>query len=213
MSANCGDSHCSTSQADSPAYRRVLWACLIANAIMFVVQIIASHLAHSVALLANSLDFLSDAANYGISIYVLGHSLAVKAKASIFKGASLGLIGLWAAYETFRQAFEPVVPEPILMTVISIIALAVNVGCAVLLYRYRSGNSNTQSVWLCSRNDALGNIAVMFAAGGVFAFASVWPDVIVAAILGWLAISAAWQILSAARKELSLPKSTPTASL
>ncbi len=202
MSANCGN-HCEN-ENNSPAYRKVLWICLIANAMMFVLQVIASQKAHSVALLANSLDFLSDAANYGISIYVLGHSLATKAKASIFKGASLGLIGLWTAYETFHQAFEPVVPEPFLMTVISLIALAVNVGCAVLLYRYRSGDSNAKSVWLCSRNDALGNIAVMFAAGGVFAFASVWPDVIVATILAWLAISAAWQILKAARKEMKL---------
>lgn len=206
MSAGCHDCE----PTNTPAYRRVLWICLVANAVMFFVQVAASQKAHSVALLANSLDFLSDAANYGISIYVLGHSLTVKAKASIFKGASLGLIGLWTAYETFRQAFEPVVPEPILMTVISAIALAVNVGCAVLLYRYRSGDSNTQSVWLCSRNDALGNIAVMFAAGGVFAFATVWPDVIVAAILGWLAITAAWQILKAARKELSVLKQPPS---
>lgn len=201
MSANCNDSHCSTS-VDSPVYRKVLWICLAANAIMFVVQIVASYFAHSVALLANSLDFLSDAANYGISIYVLGHTLSVKAKASIFKGLSLGLVGVWTAYETFRQAFDPVVPEPGIMTVVSLVALAVNVGCAVLLYRYRAGDSNAKSVWLCSRNDALGNIAVMFAAGGVFAFASVWPDVIVAAILGWLAISAAWQIVQAARKEM-----------
>jgi Co/Zn/Cd efflux system component len=201
MSANCGDSHCST-QVDSPAYRKVLWVCLVANAVMFVVQIVASHIAHSVALLANSLDFLSDAANYGISIYVLGHALSTKAKASIFKGLSLGAIGLWAAYETVSQAAAPVVPEPLIMTLVSIVALAVNVGCALLLYRYRAGDSNAKSVWLCSRNDALGNIAVMFAAGGVFAFASVWPDVIVAAILAWLAVSAAWQILVQARKEL-----------
>jgi len=201
MGANCGDSHCST-EVDSPTYRKVLWVCLILNAAMFVVQVIASHMAHSVALLANSLDFLSDAANYGISIYVLGHALSTKAKASIFKGLSLGAIGLWTAFETFRQAFDPIVPEPLIMTLVSIVALAVNVGCALLLYRYRAGDSNAKSVWLCSRNDALGNIAVMFAAGGVFAFASVWPDVIVAAILAWLAVSAAWQILVQARKEL-----------
>ena len=201
MSANCGDSHCDTS-IDSPAYRKVLWICLVANAVMFVVQIIASYLSNSVALLANSLDFLSDAANYGISIYVLGHALSVKAKASIFKGLSLGAVGVWAAYETFHHAIEPVVPEPLIMTLVSIVALAVNVGCAFLLYRYRGGDSNAKSVWLCSRNDALGNIAVMFAAGGVFAFASVWPDIIVAAVLAWLAVSAAWHIMQEAFKEL-----------
>lgn len=201
MSASCKDDSCETS-INSPAYRRVLWVCLVANAVMFLVQIIASHFANSVALLANSLDFLSDAANYGISIYVLGHTLAVKAKASIFKGLSLGAVGLWAAWETIDQAFEPVVPEPLIMTVVSLVALAVNVGCAFLLYRYRGGDSNAKSVWLCSRNDAVGNIAVLFAAGGVFAFATVWPDVIVATILAWLAVSAAWQILRSARAEL-----------
>ncbi|MBN8543657.1 MAG: cation transporter [Alphaproteobacteria bacterium] len=201
MNANCGDSHCST-ELDSPAYRKVLWVCLFANAIMFVVQVIASHMAHSVALLANSLDFLSDAANYGISIYVLGRALTMKAKASIFKGLSLGVVGLWTAYSTFMQAFEPVIPEPFIMTIISIIALVVNVACAFLLYRYKAEDSNAASVWLCSRNDALGNIAVMFAAGGVFAFASVWPDVLVAAVMAWLALSAAWHIIGMARKEL-----------
>lgn len=201
MSANCGNSHCDDIN-NSPAYRRVLWISLIANGVMFVVQIIASYFANSVALLANSLDFLSDAANYGISIYVLGHTLAVRAKASIFKGLSLGAVGLWAAWETIIQAFEPVLPEPFIMTVVSLVALAVNVGCTLLLYRYRGGDSNSRSVWLCSRNDALGNIAVLFAAGGVFAFANVWPDVIVAIILAWMAVSAAWQILRTARAEL-----------
>jgi Co/Zn/Cd efflux system component len=201
-----GHDHCNTGDTESAAYRKVLWVCLIANAVMFVVQSAASYAAHSVALLANSLDFFSDAANYGISIYVLGHVLNVKARASIFKGLSLGLVGLWTAYETLHHALEPVVPEPLIMAVVSIVALAVNVGCAFLLYRYRTGDSNAKSVWLCSRNDALGNIAVMFAAGGVFAFASVWPDVIVAAVLVWLAVSAAWHILVAARNELASGK-------
>ncbi len=200
MSAGCH--HDCGESPQEPRYRKILWICLVANAVMFVVQVVASYIAHSVALLANSLDFLSDAANYGISIYVLGLTLATKAKASIFKGLSLGLIGLWTAWETFAQAYEPVVPEPIIMTVVSIVALAVNTGCALLLYKFREGDSNTRSVWLCSRNDALGNIAVMFAAGGVFAFSSVWPDVIVATILAALAITAAWEIVSAARKEL-----------
>ncbi len=201
MSAGCHNHDCEEAN-DSPVYRRVLWFCLISNAVMFVVQIIASYIANSVALMANSLDFLSDAANYGISIYVLGHTLRNKAKASIFKGVSLGLIGIWAAWKTLDQAFAPVLPEPLIMTLVSIVALAVNVWCAVLLYRFRAGDSNARSVWLCSRNDALGNIAVMFAAGGVFALGNVWPDVIIAAILAALAVSASWQILKQAKGEL-----------
>lgn len=182
----------------------MLWICLIANAVMFVAQMIASYAAHSVSLLANSADFFSDAANYGISLYVLNLSLRQKAKASLFKGISLGLVGLWVAFETFHHALQPELPEPLIMAVISVVALAVNVGCAVLLYKYRGGDSNRESVWICSRNDAIGNIAVMIAAAGVFASSTIWPDIIVAAILGWLAVTGALRIIRSARKELNL---------
>ena len=202
--SSCHD-HCNASgQSDvSGAYRKVLWVCLIANAVMFVAQMIASYAANSVSLLANSADFFSDAANYGISLYVLNLSLRQKAKASMFKGISLGLVGLWVAFETLHHALRPELPEPLIMAVISVVALAVNVGCAVLLYKYRGGDSNRESVWICSRNDAIGNIAVMIAAAGVFASSTIWPDIIVATILGWLAISGSWRIIRLARKELN----------
>lgn len=197
------DNHCSNEeQLASGEYRKILWVCLVANAVMFVVQMGASYIAGSVSLLANSADFLSDAANYGISLFVLGKTLQMKAKASIIKGISLGMVGLWVAFETLNHSLDQSVPKPTIMIVVSIVALMVNVGCAALLYRYRKGDSNATSVWLCSRNDAIGNIAVMFAAGGVFALGSAWPDIIIAAILAWLALSAAWQIVMAARKEL-----------
>lgn len=202
--SSCHD-HCSTGeQSDiSRAYRKVLWICLVANAVMFVAQLIASYTAHSVSLLANCADFFSDAANYGISLYVLNLSLRQKAKASLFKGISLGIVGLWVAFETLHHALQQELPEPFLMTAISIVALAVNVGCAVLLYKYRGGDSNRESVWICSRNDAIGNIAVMIAAVGVFASGTIWPDIIVAAILGWLAVTGAWRIIWLAKTELS----------
>lgn len=201
--ASCDD-HCKidAQTAASGEYRKILWVCLVSNAVMFVVQMGASYIAGSVSLLANSADFLSDAANYGISLFVLGKTLQMKAKASIIKGVSLGMVGLWVAFETFDHSLEQSIPKPTIMMIVSIIALIVNVGCAVLLYRYRKGDSNATSVWLCSRNDAIGNIAVMFAAGGVFALGSAWPDIIIAAILAWLALSAAWQIVRTARKEL-----------
>lgn len=201
--SSCQD-HCHANEQSyaSGAYRKVLWICLISNAVMFVAQMIASYAANSVSLLANSADFFSDAANYGISLYVLNLSLRKKAKASMFKGISLGLVGVWVALETFNHALQPELPKPFIMFVISIIALAVNVGCAVLLYKYRGGDSNRESVWICSRNDAIGNIAVMIAAAGVFASSTIWPDIIVAAILGWLAISGALRIVRSARKEL-----------
>jgi cation diffusion facilitator family transporter len=199
MGAGCCDNDSPSTDAK---YRVVLWVCLIANTVMFFVQTVGSYQALSVSLLANALDFLSDAANYGISLFVLGKSLRAKAKASIIKGASLGLVGLWVAVETLQHALQPELPKPLTMTLISLIGLAVNIGCAVLLYRYRGGDSNRESVWICSRNDAIGNIAVILAAGGVFATATAWPDIIVAAILGYLALSGAWQILHSARKEL-----------
>lgn len=196
---------CDTSEQSegSIAYRKVLWICLISNAVMFAAQMAASYAAHSVSLLANSADFFSDAFNYGISLYVLNHSLAKKAKASLLKGISLGLVGIWVAFETLHHTLRPELPEPLIMTIISIVALTVNVSCAVLLYKYRSGDSNRESVWICSRNDALGNIAVMLAAAGVFASRTILPDIIVAIILGCLAISGAWKIISRARSELS----------
>jgi cation diffusion facilitator family transporter len=201
--SSCHD-HCNESgqSSGSAEYRKVLWICLIANAVMFVAQMIASYAAHSVSLLANSADFFSDAANYGISLYVLNLSLRQKAKASLFKGVSLGLVGLWVAFETLHHALQPELPKPFIMAVISVVALAVNVGCAVLLYKYRGGDSNRESVWICSRNDAIGNIAVMIAAAGVFASNTIWPDIIVAAILGWLAVTGAWRIIRLARREL-----------
>lgn len=200
---SCHDNCEIEGQPADPGYRRILWICLVANAAMFGIQMVASYIAGSVALLANSADFLSDAANYGISLFVLSKTLRIKAKASIIKGVSLGMVGLWVAFETFDHSLEQSIPKPDIMVTVSIIALIVNVGCAILLYRYRKGDSNASSVWLCSRNDAIGNIAVMFAAGGVFALGSAWPDIVIAAILAWLALSAAWQIVMAARKELS----------
>jgi Co/Zn/Cd efflux system component len=201
--SGCHD-HCNESGQSgvSAEYRKVLWVCLIANAVMFVAQMIASYAAHSVSLLANSADFFSDAANYGISLYVLDQSLRQRAKASLFKGISLGLVGVWVAFETLHHALQPELPKPLIMAVISVVALAVNVGCAMLLYKYRGGDSNRESVWICSRNDAIGNIAVMIAAAGVFASSTIWPDIIVAAILGWLAVSGSWSIIKLARKEL-----------
>ncbi len=197
MSISC----CDNDAPDDAKYRKILWICLVANALMFVVQVVSSYEALSVSLLANALDFLSDAANYGISLFVLGKTLHAKSTASLFKGISLGLIGLWVAYETFNQAFALKLPEPLIMIVISLIGLAVNIICAVLLYKFRGGDSNRESVWICSRNDAIGNIAVIAAAAGVFASNTAWPDIIVAAILGTLAISGAIQIIRSALKE------------
>lgn len=194
MSDSCQDGCVSSQQHLSKKYRRILWICLISNAAMFFVQAIASMSAYSASLLANSADFLADAINYGITLFVIGGSDTSKRRASTIKGLSLAATGLWAAFETLHHTLTQRTPEADIMGWVSLIALAVNVFCALLLYKYREGDINMRSVWICSRNDALGNIAVMLAAGGVFVTATVWPDVLVAAILAGLALHGAYQI-------------------
>jgi len=195
MSASCQDGCVSEQKHLSKKYRQVLWLCLILNAAMFFIQAIFSLKAFSAALLANSADFLADAINYGITLFVIASSDKSKQRASIIKAFSLAATGLWAAYETLHHALIQRTPQADLMGWISLLALAVNILCALLLYKYREGDINMRSVWICSRNDALGNIAVLIAAAGVFATATVWPDVVVAAILVGLALHGAYQII------------------
>ncbi len=155
----------------------------------------------SASLLANSADFLADAINYAITLFVIAGSVTAKRRASTIKGLSLAATGLWAGFETLHHTLNQKIPEATIMGWVSLVALAVNVFCALLLYKYRKGDINIRSVWICSRNDALGNIAVMLAAGGVFLTATVWPDVIVAAILAGLALHGGYQILSQSLKK------------
>ncbi len=184
------------------AYRRILWTALVINAAMFLVEIIAGDAAGSVSLKADAMDFLSDAANYGISLFVLGMALTWRARAALVKGLSLGAVGLWVAASTISNALFATVPEAEVMGVVGFMALAANIGCALLLYAYRGGDSNRRSVWICSRNDAIGNLAVMLAALGVFGTGTGWPDIVVAAIMACLSISGAIQIVRHSLTEL-----------
>lgn len=202
MSDSCGDSCGSQKPVIDARYRRVLIVALLVNLAMFVVEIMAGSAAGSSALLADALDFLGDAANYGISLYVLGHALVWRARASLLKGATMGVFGLWVLYSTVERLLAGQVPEASTMGVVGFLALLSNVGVALMLYHYRTGDSNMQSVWICSRNDAIGNIAVMCAAGGVWLTASAWPDVVVALGMAVLAISGSIQIARAALHEL-----------
>jgi len=202
MSDNCGDSCASKVPVVDPQYRRILVIALLVNLAMFIVELIAGSAAGSSALLADALDFLGDAANYGISLYVLGHALVWRARASLLKGATMGVFGLWVLYATVERLLAGQVPEASTMGVVGFLALLSNVGVAWMLFHYRTGDSNMQSVWICSRNDAIGNIAVMCAAGGVWLTASVWPDVVVALGMAMLAISGSVQIVRAALHEL-----------
>jgi Co/Zn/Cd efflux system component len=203
MSASCAGPDCASGDATSPRYRRILWVALAVNALMFGVEIVGGASAGSSALQADALDFLGDAANYSISLFVLSAALAVRARASLIKGATMAAFGCWVVGHALYQAATGEVPEPVVMGVVGMLALASNVFVALLLYRFRSGDSNMRSVWICSRNDALGNIAVVAAATGVFTVQQAWPDIIVALTMGVLALSGAWQILRHARQDLA----------
>ena len=183
-------------------YRNVLWIALAINVAMFAVEIVSGMQAESAALLADSLDFLGDAANYGISLWVLGLGLSTRARASLLKALSMAAFGVWVLGYTTWQATTGVIPSAPTMGLIGVLALAANLGVAGLLYAYRGGDSNMRSVWLCTRNDALGNVAVMLAALGVLGTGAAWPDMIVASLMAGLALSSAWQVIRHARDEL-----------
>lgn len=201
MSGHCCDTQPLAKQM-SPAYRRVLWLVLLINAGMFVLEISSGLHAGSVALLADSLDFLGDTGNYAISLFVLSMSLHWRARAAQFKAVSMALFGVWVLAATAWHAWQGGVPLAATMGLIGGIALLANLASAALLYAWRDGDSNMRSVWLCTRNDALGNIAVLVAALAVVGSASAWPDLLVAGIMASLALTSAWQVLRQARKEL-----------
>ena len=205
--AGCNDCASSNSgDLDNPLFRRVLWIALIANFSMFVVEVVASGVSDSLALQADALDFFGDGANYAISLFVVGMVLSVRARASLFKGATMACFGTWVFASAVYRAAVGSEPEPITMGAIASLALLVNVGVAALLFRYRNGDSNRQSIWLCSRNDAIGNLAVMVAAFGVAASTSRWPDLAVAAVIAGLNISAAIRVVRLARAELKMAR-------
>ncbi len=204
MSAHCHhDSHGPGDlSANNPRYRRILWWALIVNAAMFAIEIAAGVQSGSVSLLADAIDFLGDAANYGLSLVVLGMTLGRRARAALLKGASMLLFGVFVAGRALWAMAYGTPPEAMTMGVVGLLALAANVGVAAALYAYREGDANMRSVWLCTRNDALGNLAVMGAALGVFGTGSAWPDLAVAAVMAGLAITSGVSVLRHARREL-----------
>lgn len=198
----CGGSQDNTEKLNDTAWRRVLWVALVINAAMFGVEIVAGITAGSASLKADALDFLGDAANYAISLGVAGMALAWRARAAIVKGVSILLFGVWVLGSTVWMATQGIVPAAETMGVVGMIALVANFACAAMLWRHREGDANRRSVWICSRNDAIGNIAVVAAALGVFGTGTGWPDIVVAAIMAVLALSGGWQIIRQARGEL-----------
>ncbi len=204
MAACCHDDHCSAPKRGGadPRWRRALWIALAVNAGMFALEIVAGVAAGSASLQADALDFLGDAANYAISLGVAGMALAWRARAALLKGASLAVLGLWVVAATLWHAVAGTLPSAGTMGAVGVLALAANAGVALMLYRWLGGDANMRSVWICSRNDAIGNAAVVLAAAGVFGTGTGWPDMIVAAIMAALGISGGWQIVRQATGEL-----------
>ncbi|MCJ0975445.1 cation diffusion facilitator family transporter [Pseudomonas sp. PS1] len=201
MSSKCCDSGCAT-PAVGPAFRKALWVALVINLAMFGVEIVSGLRSGSVSLLADAIDFAGDAANYGISLVVLSMGLVWRARAALLKGVTMMAFGLFVLARAGWSLHAGVLPEPLTMGVIGALALLANVAVALMLYAFREGDSNMRSVWLCSRNDALGNIAVMAAAAGVFGTGSAWPDLGVALVMAGLALSAGYSVIRQARQEL-----------
>ncbi|MCE7999959.1 MAG: cation transporter [Rhodobiaceae bacterium] len=186
------------------AYKRILWVVIVINGIMFLVEMTAGMFASSQALKADALDFLGDTATYTITLMVLGMPLVWRARAALVKGASLGLMGIWVLGSTIYYALVLDVPQAEVMGSIGLLALTANMVSVLLLLRHRDGDANVRSVWLCSRNDAIGNLAVIFAASGVWATSSAWPDLIVAGVMASLFLWSSAQIVSQALSELRL---------
>ena len=215
MPGCCQNDHCASSasanaaRAASPAWRRVLWMALLINAAMFGVEVFGGLQAHSASLLADALDFAADAANYGLSLAVLGMALHWRSRAAWIKGASLLAFGVFVLARALWGAWAGQPPQAVTMGAIAVAAMLSNGIVAALLYAWRDGDANMRSVWLCTRNDVLGNMAVLLAAVGVFGTGTRWPDLAVAAVMATLGISAGWKIMRLARAELRTHTAMP----
>ncbi|PKQ02163.1 MAG: hypothetical protein CVT73_19700 [Alphaproteobacteria bacterium HGW-Alphaproteobacteria-12] len=202
MSGPCCEHETSEARLRDAAYRRVLWAALAINGLMFAVEIVAGLTAGSVSLQADALDFLSDSATYAISLLVIGHALHIRARAALAKGVAMGALGFWVAGSTLWHIAYGGTPGAAMMGAVGFAALAANAIVFALLWRHREGDSNMRSVWLCSRNDVIGNVAVLFAAFGVFGTGTAWPDIAVASVMAALGLQGAYIVLRQALGEL-----------
>jgi Co/Zn/Cd efflux system component len=206
MAAHCCEHQTPKAQGLSPArlarYRQVLWIALLVNAALFGLEIAAGLQAGSLSLLADAIDFAGDATNYAVSLAVLASALAWRARAALLKAVSMMAFGLFILGRAVWALWHGDVPEAMTMGVVAVLALAANLGVAWLLYAYREGDANMRSVWLCTRNDAIGNLAVMAAALGVFGTGTAWPDLLVASLMAGLALHGGRAVWRQARHEL-----------
>lgn len=200
--AGCGcASTCSPTKKVSPRFRKALWIALVINALMFVVEIVGGYKAQSVSLWADALDFAGDAANYALSLVVLSMSLYWRATAALVKGLTMAAFGFFVIAKVVWSFFHGVSPEPMVMGTIGVMALIANVSVALMLYAFRDGDANMRSVWLCSRNDSIANIAVIFAAVGVFGTGTVFPDLLVAFVIAYLGVSSGYAVIKQSLQE------------
>ncbi len=187
----------------SAAYKRALGVVIAINGAMFLAELGAGIFAGSQALKADALDFLGDTATYAITLFVIGMPLVWRARAALFKGLILGAMGLWVLGSTAYHVLVLGVPQPELMGAVGFLALAANLTSVMILLKYRNGDANVRSVWLCSRNDAIGNVAVILAASGVWASGTAWPDLVVAAVMASIFLWSSAQIARQAVGELT----------
>lgn len=211
MSSCCSGSCSASSPPPDGRYRKVLWAALLINFVMFGVELASSLAAGSAALLADSVDFLGDAANYAVSLFVLGMAAIWRARAAYAKGLMMGAFGVLVLARVLWSGMNGQVPHAATMGVVSIAAFAANGAVATMLYAFRNGDANMRSVWLCTRNDMIGNLTVMLAALGVFGTRAGWPDIVVASIMALLGLSAAREIIRQARGEMRAQAAPVTA--
>jgi cation diffusion facilitator family transporter len=208
MASCCEDKGCEVA-ALRERHARVLWIVLAINSLMFLVEGSAGILARSTALLADALDMLGDALVYGFSLFVVARSARWQAGAALFKGAFMLLFGLAVLGEAAHKALHPVMPMAETMGAIAALALGANLVCFLLLYRHRSDNLNMSSVWLCSRNDLIANVAVLGAAAGTFLLASRWPDILVGVLIASLFLASALRVLRQSTQALRAEPSPP----
>ncbi len=207
--ADCCDPASETPAPGTPVLRlqrRVLGAVLAINLVMFFVEAGAGWRADSIALQADALDFLGDSVNYAIALFVLARSLAWRAGTALAKGVVMFAFGVFLAGASVHHALVGSAPEATVMGAVGMLALVANVVCALLLFRFRGGDANLRAVWLCSRNDAIGNLAVLAAASGVFLTGASWPDLVVGLVMAALAVWAGLSVMRQARGELARPR-------
>jgi Co/Zn/Cd efflux system component len=204
MNAACCDHHAEVDEhKGNPQYRRALWLVLAINAVMFAVEIGAGITSGSASLQADALDFLGDAGNYAISLFVVGMALRYRAMAALAKGMTMGAFGLWVVGIAAWNAISGTLPGAFTMGTVGTVALIANAVSFGLLWTYRGGDANMRSAWICTRNDVLGNLAVLTAAAGVFGTGTGWPDITVACIMAMLAIQGAFVVTNQSLAELA----------